>query len=135
MRENEAEEKEVAELKASHQKEILLMTEIPLECLAWGLLLPTPHIKYQKNQKQILLQWGKLGRKPKGKQKESKSQRRRKSKAQDEQWLQDEQWQQEGNFATCEILQVEKFRRLRKFLNIAKFHCFPFSSTFCFSFL
>ena len=38
MRENERKGKEAGELKASRQKEILLMKEIPLQCLALGLL-------------------------------------------------------------------------------------------------
>ena len=65
MRENEAKEKEAGELKASRQKEILLMKEIFFTVLGLGAFIANPSYKIPKKQKQILLQWGQIRKKAK----------------------------------------------------------------------
>ena len=63
-KENEGKEEQAGELKAFRQKDILLMKEMPYS--AWPrAFIANPSYKIPKNQKKILLQWGKLGRKPK----------------------------------------------------------------------
>ena len=57
MGESERKGKEAGELKASRQKEILLMPKkVFVTVLVWGFYSQTPFTKYQKNQNQKLLQ-------------------------------------------------------------------------------
>ena len=65
MGESERKGKEAGELKASCQKETFINEGDPVTVLVWVFYSQTPFTKYQKNQKQKLLQGDKTGRKPK----------------------------------------------------------------------
>ena len=72
MGESERKEKEAGKLKASRQKETLLMKEMVLQCLVWAFFSQAP-IQFTKNYKSKHYYKEKVGRKPKREQKVEKS--------------------------------------------------------------